>query len=96
MTVDCGWTLPNRTSSGTLTWNPARFPNGFPALGQFIHNLGFGFGVYSDAGVQMCMTGEPAQVGSLRKLSGLDVVRMKLIHGSSRADRRRYICFLGG
>jgi len=65
VTIDCGWTLPNRTSSGTLTWNTARFPSGFPALGEFIHKLGFGFGVYSDAGVQMCMTGEPAQVGSL-------------------------------
>ncbi|TVY80956.1 putative alpha-galactosidase D [Lachnellula suecica] len=65
VTVDCGWTLPNRTESGLLTWNPARFPNGFPALGQFIHSLGLGFGVYSDAGIQMCMTGEPAQGGSL-------------------------------
>ncbi|KAB8296428.1 hypothetical protein EYC80_009172 [Monilinia laxa] len=65
VTVDCGWTLPNRTSAGTLTWNPARFPSGYPALGEFIHGLGLGFGVYSDAGVQMCMVGNPAQVGSL-------------------------------
>lgn len=67
VTVDCGWTLPNRTSDGTLTWNPARFPSGYPALGDFIHGLGLGFGVYSDAGVQMCMVGNPAQVGSLCK-----------------------------
>ncbi|KAJ8068973.1 hypothetical protein OCU04_002653 [Sclerotinia nivalis] len=65
VTVDCGWTLPDRTSAGTLTWNPERFPSGYPALGTFIHGLGLGFGVYSDAGVQMCMTGTPAQVGSL-------------------------------
>ncbi|KAK6593434.1 Alpha-galactosidase D [Botrytis cinerea] len=65
VTVDCGWTLPDRTSAGTLTWNPDRFPSGFPALGTFIHGLGLGFGVYSDSGVQMCMTGTPAQVGSL-------------------------------
>ncbi|THV45485.1 hypothetical protein BGAL_0483g00080 [Botrytis galanthina] len=65
VTVDCGWTLPDRASDGTLTWNPDRFPSGYPALGTFIHGLGLGFGVYSDSGVQMCMTGTPAQVGSL-------------------------------
>ncbi|KAM3087115.1 hypothetical protein ACMFMG_001223 [Clarireedia jacksonii] len=65
VTVDCGWTLPNRAANGTLTWNTARFPSGFPALGDFIHGLGLKFGVYSDAGIQMCMTGDPVQVGSL-------------------------------
>ncbi|PMD45999.1 carbohydrate-binding module family 35 protein [Hyaloscypha variabilis F] len=65
VTVDCGWTLPNRAENGTLTWNPARFPSGYFALGDFIHSLGLGFGVYQDAGIQTCMTGEPTQVGSL-------------------------------
>ncbi|TVY23780.1 putative alpha-galactosidase D [Lachnellula hyalina] len=65
VTVDCGWTLPDRLANGTMTWNSAIFPSGFPALGIFVHNLGLGFGVYSDAGIQMCMTGTPAQVGSL-------------------------------
>lgn len=65
VTVDCGWTLPARTPEGKLTWNTARFPNGYPALGKFIHGLGLGFGVYSDAGIKMCMTGEPDQVGSI-------------------------------
>ena len=65
VTVDCGWTLPNRTADGSLTWNPALFPSGYSALGKFIHRLGLGFGVYSDSGIQMCMTGTPAQAGSL-------------------------------
>lgn len=64
VTVDCGWTLPNRTTQGTLTWNSARFPSGYPALGDFIHARGLGFGVYSDGGIQMCMTGDPTQAGS--------------------------------
>jgi alpha-galactosidase len=73
VTVDCGWTLPNRTANGTLTWNPARFPSGGGAtLGNFVHGLGLKFGVYSDAGVQMCMTGDPVQAGSLCKF-GCDV-----------------------
>jgi alpha-galactosidase len=65
VTVDCGWTLPNRTAEGTLTWNPALFPSGYPALGTFIHDLDLGFGVYSDGGIKMCVTGSPAQAGSL-------------------------------
>ncbi|TVY44653.1 putative alpha-galactosidase D [Lachnellula subtilissima] len=65
VTVDCGWTLPDRVANGTMTWNSTIFPSGFPALSTFLHNLGLGFGVYSDAGIQMCMTGTPAQVGSL-------------------------------
>ncbi|KAF2772394.1 putative alpha-galactosidase D [Teratosphaeria nubilosa] len=57
VTTDCGWTLPDRTKEGKLTWNPDRFPDGLPALGKFIHGLGLRFGVYSDAGVKMCMIG---------------------------------------
>ncbi|QDS73740.1 hypothetical protein FKW77_004773 [Venturia effusa] len=65
VTVDCGWTVPKRSASGTLMPNPARFPSGYPALSDFIHSLGLGFGVYSDAGVKTCMVGEPQQAGSL-------------------------------
>ncbi|KAK5135822.1 hypothetical protein LTR08_004649 [Meristemomyces frigidus] len=63
--TDCGWTIPERTANGTLTWNATLFPDGFPAMGAYIHSLGLGFGVYSDSGVQMCMTGFPNQTGSL-------------------------------
>ena len=65
VTTDCGWTLPDRAANGELTWNEERFPSGFPALGEYIHDLGLLFGVYSDSGIKMCMTGEPEQAGSL-------------------------------
>lgn len=70
--------LPDRTSSGTLTWNPALFSGGYPPLGKFIHGLGLGFGVYSDAGVQMCMTGTPAQVGSLCEFTFISLRSIEL------------------
>ncbi|KAK4580096.1 hypothetical protein LTR86_000298 [Recurvomyces mirabilis] len=63
--TDCGWTVPDRTANGTLTWNETSFPDGFPAMGEYIHSLGLGFGAYSDAGIQMCMNGLPNQTGSL-------------------------------
>lgn len=65
VTVDCGWTLPEREKNGTLKWNPALFKDGPYALAEFLHAHGLGFGVYSDGGRKMCMIGEPAQAGSL-------------------------------
>src|SRR4051812_43278065 len=60
-TIDCGWTLPNRTADGKMPWNLERFPSGGPALGEFVHARGLKWGIYSDGGTQMCMSGEPAQ-----------------------------------
>lgn len=90
-TCDCGWTLPNRTANGTMTWNPAVFPSGFPALGEFIHGLGLKWGVYSDSGIQMCMpAGELNQTGSLCKILGIHLYGRALIevadHEQTDAD----------
>lgn len=63
--TDCGWSIPHRLDNGSITWSETLFPAGFPALGDFIHNLGLGFGVYADSGIQMCMTGGVNQTGSL-------------------------------
>ncbi|CAG7994399.1 unnamed protein product [Penicillium salamii] len=62
--IDCGWTVADRLSNGSLTWNETLFPSGFPAVGQYIHDLGLLFGVYEDAGIKTCDTGID-QVGSL-------------------------------
>lgn len=55
--TDCGWTLPERTANGTMGWNASLFPGGFPEMGTYIHSLGLGFGVYSDAGIQQYVQG---------------------------------------
>ena len=65
VTTDCGWTVPDRLPNGELTWNEERFPSGFPELGRYLHDRDLLFGAYSDAGIKMCMTGEPDQAGSL-------------------------------
>ncbi|KAJ6076029.1 hypothetical protein N7499_008010 [Penicillium canescens] len=64
VTTDCGWTVANRLANGSLTWNETLFPSGFPALGEYIHDLGLLFGVYEDAGIKTCTTGIE-QAGSL-------------------------------
>ncbi|KAK7710007.1 hypothetical protein SLS57_008505 [Botryosphaeria dothidea] len=56
VTTDCGWPSSNRTADGKITWNSTLFPSGFPALGEFIHDLGLQFGLYSGAGKWQCTT----------------------------------------
>jgi alpha-galactosidase len=64
VTTDCGWTVADRLANGSLTWNATLFPSGFPALGEYVHDLGLLFGVYEDAGIKTCTTGIE-QAGSL-------------------------------
>ncbi|KAE8149494.1 glycoside hydrolase superfamily [Aspergillus avenaceus] len=64
VTTDCGWTIADRLDDGSLTWNETLFPEGFPALGRYLHDLGLLFGVYQDSGIKLCGS-PPDQVGSL-------------------------------
>lgn len=66
VTTDCGWNADYRDSSGHLVWNSTLFPSGGEALGEYIHNLGLKFGMYSGAGHYQC--GSTDQPGSLGKL----------------------------
>jgi hypothetical protein len=64
ITVDCGWPSRDRDSKGRLQWNATLFPSGGKALGDFIHNLGLDFGLYSGAGYLQCgSTDLPASLG---------------------------------
>ncbi|KAK7734293.1 hypothetical protein SLS53_007943 [Cytospora paraplurivora] len=64
VTTDCGWTANYRDSSGRLVWNSTTFPSGGPALGDYLHDLGLKFGVYSGAGYYQCgSTDQPASLG---------------------------------
>ncbi|CAG9940255.1 unnamed protein product [Clonostachys rosea f. rosea IK726] len=63
-TVDCGWPARDRDSDGRMVWNSTLFPSGPHALGEFIHDLGLEFGLYSGAGYLQCgSTDLPASLG---------------------------------
>ncbi|PYH99803.1 putative alpha-galactosidase D [Aspergillus ellipticus CBS 707.79] len=64
VTTDCGWTVADRLADGSLTWNETLFPQGFPALGEYLHSLDLLFGVYQDSGILLCGS-PPNQTGSL-------------------------------
>ncbi|KAE8822406.1 hypothetical protein PTNB85_10434 [Pyrenophora teres f. teres] len=64
VTIDCGWNLRKRDANGALQWNTTRFPSGGKALGDFLHDLGLGFGLYSGAGYLQCGDDDlPASLG---------------------------------
>ena len=52
--IDDCWSLKERDSRGRLVPDPAKFPEGMKAVSDYVHSLGFLFGMYSCAGVQTC------------------------------------------
>jgi alpha-galactosidase len=52
--LDDGWMASSRTSDGSLTWDPAKFPHGIPWLASQIHALGLKFGMYEAIGTRTC------------------------------------------
>lgn len=60
--LDDGWALPNRVN-GHLQPDPARFPNGFKSLSDYLHAQGFKFGIYEDRGTLTCVGHCPGSYG---------------------------------
>jgi alpha-galactosidase len=52
--VDDCWQAPARAADGGLVADPVRFPHGMAALGEQIHALGLGFGLYQAPREQTC------------------------------------------
>jgi alpha-galactosidase len=52
--IDDCWPEYNRTAQGKLTWNTTLFPKGIPWLADYVHDRGFKFGIYEDAGTLTC------------------------------------------
>ncbi len=52
--LDDGWSMKDRDENGNLVGDTKRFPSGMKALGDYLHDLGFKFGIYNCAGTQTC------------------------------------------
>ena len=50
---DC-WSTFERAANGSMEWNPQKFPHGLPWLTNYLKNLGFTPGIYTDAGTKTC------------------------------------------
>ncbi|KAF2733446.1 hypothetical protein EJ04DRAFT_535465 [Polyplosphaeria fusca] len=50
---DC-WPLKERNNASELQWDPKLFPHGLKWLGDYFHERGFSFGIYTNAGNMTC------------------------------------------
>lgn len=57
---DDGWSAP-RDSTGRLTWDPVRFPEGIANLTAYIHSKNLKFGIYAAASSVVC-SGRPGSL----------------------------------
>jgi len=52
--IDDGWMSMSRDSTGSLTPDKDRFPNGIRALADYVHSRGLKLGIYNCAGTRTC------------------------------------------
>lgn len=52
--LDDGWMMMERDENGDLVPDPEKFPNGLKHLSDYLHERGFKFGIYGDAGRKTC------------------------------------------
>jgi alpha-galactosidase len=52
--LDDGWSMKERDENGALVGDTKRFPSGMKALGDYLHDHGFKFGIYNCAGTKTC------------------------------------------
>ncbi len=51
---DCWSTGRNESNNNSLIADPKKFPRGMAAVGDDLHSMGLGFGMYADAGKYTC------------------------------------------
>ena len=54
LVLDDGWLRKERDNNGNLVADPAKFPNGMKAVGDYLHRRGLLFGIYEDRGRLTC------------------------------------------
>ena len=57
LTLDDCWSAVSRDASGNLTNDPAKFPSGMKAVGDYIHGRGLKYGIYASIGTTTCSGG---------------------------------------
>jgi alpha-galactosidase len=90
---DC-WAL-NRTANGTIVADPAAFPSGMRALGDYIHARGLRYGIYTDLGTKTCAgrpgsLGHEAQDAATYAAWGVDYVKVDNCNNNGISPQERY------
>lgn len=62
--IDDCWAVARDNKTGVIVADPKAFPKGMKALADYVHNLNFKFGIYTDRGTATCV-GRPGSQGYL-------------------------------
>ncbi|RME69231.1 MAG: glycoside hydrolase family 27 protein [Verrucomicrobia bacterium] len=94
--LDDTWSALERDADGNLQAHPEKFPSGMKALGDYLHERGFKFGIYGCAGRKTC-AGYPGSWGhefqDARKFAewGVDYLKYDWCHTDTADPRDAYL-----
>lgn len=90
--LDDGWETKTRDPNGNLVPDPKKFPSGLKALGDYLHEKGFKFGIHNCAGTKTCASypgGRGHEYQDARSYAswGVDYLKYDWCnHGSANAE----------
>lgn len=93
--LDDTWSAMERDKDGNLQAHPDKFPSGMKALGDYLHERGFKFGIYGCAGRKTC-AGYPGSWGheyqDARKFAewGVDYLKYDWCHSGDANAKDAY------
>jgi len=93
--IDDCWQLMDRDAQGNLVADPNKFPSGMKALGDYLHDRGFKFGIYSCAGSKTCggypgSQGHEYQDALIFASWGVDYLKYDWCYTATRDPREAY------
>jgi alpha-galactosidase len=91
--IDDCW-MSGRDSSGALQWDKAKFPDGMPALAEYIHGKGLKFGIYESPAPTTCAgktggSGHEQQDAKTFASWGVDYLKYDHCNGADMASFAR-------
>lgn len=93
--LDDGWSEMERDANGELVGDHKRFPKGMKALGDYLHEHGFKFGIYNCCGTKTC-AGFPGTKGheeqDMKTYAswGVDYVKIDWCHTEGMKQEESY------
>lgn len=96
--IDCGWSLPLRSSNGSLQADPSKFPFGIPAVVNYASARGIKVGIYSEHSTQDCcggpgMLGFEAQDASTFASWGISFLKVDSCAGHDDSPAQQWLNF---
>jgi alpha-galactosidase len=100
LNLDDGWQI-SRDEKGIIQADPAQFPSGMKALGDYIHSKGLKFGIYTCAGSQTCGKRPGSQGHEKQDMAtyaswGVDYIKVDWCNTDGLKSKTQYALFRDG